>query len=73
MLEPPFYVGVGLSLPIPFIFVMQKSIHLLKIVLIMWNLDNFKNYFPQEDIYVLWVEGGERERETFSHKYFKPL
>lgn len=35
MLEPPFYVGVGLSLPIPFIFVMQKSIHLLKIVLIM--------------------------------------
>lgn len=52
---------------------MQKSIHLLKIVLIMWNLDNFKNDFPQEDIYVLSVEGGERERETFSHKYFKPL
>lgn len=53
MLEPSCYVGVGLSLPMPFIYVMQKSIHLLKIVLILWNLDNLKSDLPQEDIYVV--------------------
>lgn len=41
MLEPLSHVDVGLSLQIPLIYEMQKSIYLIKIVLIMWEVDSF--------------------------------